>query len=84
LKVHPLCKKPWVYHRDDREELKRLPDALGDAQVFIDAMLIMERYGLSVTFNDATLEWKCSDPQGLYYAYANTPAGAVILWDEKR
>ncbi len=72
-----------VFERDDRESVKTLLE--GDQlQGWSDAMVIMERYGLSLTFDSERLLWTASDPNALYRIANNTPAGAIFLWDHKR
>lgn len=73
-----------TYERDDREPLPPMLEALAEIQTFAEALLVMEKYGLSLFFDLDKIEWRCSDPKGMYQGIANTPAGAIIFWDWKR
>ena len=73
-----------TYERPDRDALANLTDGLQDLVSFSETHLLMERYGLSLAFNDKSLEWRCDDPDGLFTFSAYTPAGAVYGWDCKR
>lgn len=73
-----------TYTRDDRGSLQTTYDGLSDLLGWADAMLVMEKYGLSLIFCDEEIEWLVSDPKNIYKARANTPAGAIIMWDLKR
>ena len=79
-----MTKKMKTYERADRYPLANLVDGLGDLVSFSETHLLMEKYGLSLAFNDESLEWRCDDPDGVFTFSAYTPAGAVYGWDCKR
>lgn len=73
-----------IYVREDRAELSTITKGLSDLVTMAEAMLIAERYGLSVLFHNDSIEWEAVDPNCRCRARANTPAGAILFWDCKR
>lgn len=73
-----------TYEREDRGKLSAVLGGLEDVIVFAEALVLAEKYGLSVQFDSVGVEWTCIDPWGCYTATANTPAGAILFWDCKR
>lgn len=73
-----------TFVREDRDAVKATVDGMNDMILFAEAMLLMEKYGLSVTFDEAAIEWEAFDPRGLFRARSNTPTGAVLFWECKR
>ncbi len=72
------------FERDDRNSVRILVEGLEDLFSFTDAMLIIEKYGLSLTFDPGKLEWTATDYRDEFSGVANTPAGAAIFWECKR
>jgi len=72
------------YVREDRDQLSPTIEGLNDIICFAEALELLERYGLSLTFSDETISWTCTDPDGVFTVTNNTAAGAIILWDIQR
>jgi hypothetical protein len=70
--------------RDDRTAVKATCDGMSDLLMFADAFLTIEKYGLSVVFDQEAIEWEATDPSGAYRGVANSPGGAVFCWDHVR
>lgn len=73
-----------TYVRDDRHHIRSTMDGLSDLLTFGDAILVMERYGVSVSFDPDSLAWRAIDPKGAYEGISDTPAGAIFVWDLAR
>ena len=73
-----------IYERDDRDSVMLAIEAFNDLMTFAEAQIITERYGLSLIFNPKRIDWTAIDPQKRYEGDANTPCGAVIMWDLRR
>jgi hypothetical protein len=73
-----------MFVRDDRDDIDmtiKMLDTFGAMKILIDAVRQIETYGLSVTFNSTRLEYTCVDPLCRYSGVANTPTGAVLMWE---
>lgn len=73
-----------TYERDDRGPVTQAYRGLEQMLCFVEAMQLVERYGLSLTFDPDEIEWTATDPKGEYAGTGNTPAGAVFGWDAHR
>lgn len=82
---HSDKRKPldtWL--RDDRKGVVELIDNASSLLMMGESILVQEKYGLSVVFNEETAEWEAADPQKRYVVRGNTPCAAISLWDMKR
>lgn len=70
-----------TFERDDRKHVIMLGDALTTVLGMSESLLIQEHYGLSVTFDEAQIEWTAVDPREHYKGVGNTPSAAILTWD---
>jgi hypothetical protein len=73
-----------TFKRDDRDDVKLTINGLNDLAMMGEAILIMEKYGLSIIFHEDELEFEAFDSSNYYSGRAYTPVGAIIIWDENR
>lgn len=73
-----------VFERDDREPIRIVASGFEGLMTFAETILLQEKYGVSVVFDEEKIEWIASDPQKRYYGTSNTPSGAVLMWDHHR
>lgn len=71
-----------TYIRDDRDQVAVTTGGLEGILNFVESVNLIEMYGLSL--DEHKIEWMCFDPKRRYLATANSPAGAVIMWDARR